>query len=143
MNQPDQRPLIAGAGPTGLSAALFLAGRGHAARIVEQHKAPTPYAKALAVNPRSLELLFAALANADALDRYDALRRPVDRAVVRRVRLLSSIASGESALFRLMRTYLLPQATRTPAIAARMIATLAGLDHGLPQVPAGGALACP
>lgn len=49
--------LIAGAGPTGLAAALFLADRGIRARIVDKAPFPAPHSRALAVNPRTLELL--------------------------------------------------------------------------------------
>jgi 2-polyprenyl-6-methoxyphenol hydroxylase-like FAD-dependent oxidoreductase len=49
--------LIVGAGPTGLAAALFLAERGHRARVVEQATEPSPYSKAFGVNARSLKLL--------------------------------------------------------------------------------------
>ena len=49
--------LIAGAGPTGLAAALFLAERGIKSRIVDPNEQPSTTSKALGVNPRSLELL--------------------------------------------------------------------------------------
>ena len=49
--------LIAGAGPTGLAAALFLSRAGIDCRIVDKAKEPSPWSKALAVNPRTLELL--------------------------------------------------------------------------------------
>lgn len=49
--------LIAGAGPTGLAAALFLARRGVAVRIFDKAPEPATTSKALAVNPRTLELL--------------------------------------------------------------------------------------
>jgi len=49
--------LIAGAGPTGLAAALFLAERGIPVRILEKKLEPSPYSKAFGVNPRTLELL--------------------------------------------------------------------------------------
>lgn len=49
--------LIVGAGPTGLAAALFLTRAGVAVRIIEAAPAPTTTSRALAVNPRSLELL--------------------------------------------------------------------------------------
>jgi len=49
--------LIAGAGPSGLAAALFLARRGVAVRVVDEAAGPTTTSKALAVNPRTLELL--------------------------------------------------------------------------------------
>lgn len=53
----DARPLIVGAGPTGLAAALFLHERGVAARIVDSAPEPAETSKALAFNPRTLELL--------------------------------------------------------------------------------------
>ncbi|UGB39217.1 FAD-dependent oxidoreductase [Frateuria soli] len=49
--------LIAGAGPTGLAAALLLARRGIPVRIVDKSTAPSGHSKALAVNPRTQELL--------------------------------------------------------------------------------------
>lgn len=51
------QPLIIGAGPTGLAAALFLSQRGILPRIVDQAAAPSPYSKAFGVNPRTLSLL--------------------------------------------------------------------------------------
>jgi 2-polyprenyl-6-methoxyphenol hydroxylase-like FAD-dependent oxidoreductase len=50
-------PLIIGAGPTGLAAALFLAKQGVDFRIIDAAHSPSPYSRALAVNPRTLELL--------------------------------------------------------------------------------------
>ncbi|HEV2622034.1 MAG TPA: FAD-dependent monooxygenase [Frateuria sp.] len=49
--------MIAGAGPTGLAAALLLARRGVTVRIVDKAPAPSRTSKALAVNPRTQELL--------------------------------------------------------------------------------------
>ena len=49
--------LIIGAGPTGLAAAIFLAERGHKARIVEKARTISPFSKAFGVNVRSLHLL--------------------------------------------------------------------------------------
>ena len=57
MTAPSVQVLIAGAGPTGLAAALFLARRGVAVRIIDAAAGPTTTSKALAVNPRTLELL--------------------------------------------------------------------------------------
>ncbi len=50
-------PLIVGAGPVGLAAALLLRHAGVAARIIEMAEEPSRHSKALAVNPRTLELL--------------------------------------------------------------------------------------
>lgn len=52
----DADVLIAGAGPTGLAAALFLTRRGRRVRVFDPGP-PTETSRALVVNPRSLELL--------------------------------------------------------------------------------------
>ncbi|WP_430392260.1 FAD-dependent oxidoreductase [Dyella sp. 20L07] len=49
--------LIAGAGPTGLAAGLFLVRRGMSVRIIDLAPQPSIYSKALAVNSRTLEVL--------------------------------------------------------------------------------------
>ena len=49
--------LIVGAGPAGLTAALELARRGRAARVIDNDGEPTPESRALGVNARTLELL--------------------------------------------------------------------------------------
>jgi len=51
------RPLIVGAGPTGLAAALFLSAKGITPRVVDQAAEPARESRALVVNPRVLELL--------------------------------------------------------------------------------------
>jgi 2-polyprenyl-6-methoxyphenol hydroxylase-like FAD-dependent oxidoreductase len=53
----QERPIIVGAGPVGLGAALFLARQGQPVRVVELRDEPTTHSKALAVNPRTLDLL--------------------------------------------------------------------------------------
>ena len=52
--QPDV--LVVGAGPTGLAAALMLAHRRVAVRIIDTAEAPSTTSKALAVNSRTLEV---------------------------------------------------------------------------------------
>ncbi len=52
----DKQILIAGAGPSGLSAALFLTELGYRPRIIDKKTTISPYSKALGVNPRTLEL---------------------------------------------------------------------------------------
>jgi len=49
--------LIAGAGPTGLAAALVLANKGIACRIIDKRVAPAQESRAQVMNPRALELL--------------------------------------------------------------------------------------
>ncbi|MBV8107884.1 MAG: FAD-dependent monooxygenase [Hyphomicrobiales bacterium] len=53
----NDQPLIIGAGPTGLAAALFLSRKGIPSRIVDQTAEPAKESRAQVVNPRSLELL--------------------------------------------------------------------------------------
>ena len=53
----QDRPLIVGAGPVGLGAALFLARQGRVARVVEMRDEPSQQSRALAVNPRTLDIL--------------------------------------------------------------------------------------
>lgn len=57
MGAPSPQVLIVGAGPSGLAAALFLTRRGVPVRIIDAAAGPTTTSKALAVNPRTLELL--------------------------------------------------------------------------------------
>jgi 2-polyprenyl-6-methoxyphenol hydroxylase-like FAD-dependent oxidoreductase len=56
MSHQDQ-PVIVGAGPVGLGAALFLAQQGRVARVVEMRDEPCQQSRALAVNPRTLDIL--------------------------------------------------------------------------------------
>jgi 2-polyprenyl-6-methoxyphenol hydroxylase-like FAD-dependent oxidoreductase len=56
MSHQDQ-PVIVGAGPVGLGAALFLARQGRVARVVEMRNEPAQQSRALAVNPRTLDVL--------------------------------------------------------------------------------------
>jgi 2-polyprenyl-6-methoxyphenol hydroxylase-like FAD-dependent oxidoreductase len=49
--------LVVGAGPVGLAAALFLRKQGLKPRIIEKSTESTIYSKALAINPRSLDIL--------------------------------------------------------------------------------------
>lgn len=52
-----QPVLIAGAGPTGLAAALLLARADISCRVVEKELEPSPWSRALAINPRTLGIL--------------------------------------------------------------------------------------
>lgn len=49
--------LIAGAGPTGLTAAVELFRRGFAPRIIDRNDGPTPLSKAVGINAHSLDIL--------------------------------------------------------------------------------------
>ncbi|MEC9369620.1 MAG: NAD(P)/FAD-dependent oxidoreductase, partial [Pseudomonadota bacterium] len=56
---PSRKPsiLVVGAGPAGLTAAIELRRRGFAPRIIEQDKGPHVESRAIAINPRSLDIL--------------------------------------------------------------------------------------
>ena len=77
--------------------------------------------------------VFAQLARAGRLPEYDRLRRPVDRRVVRRVELLSRVVNAASWPWRFLRTCIFPVALRLPFLQARMVPTVTGLDHQLPD----------
>ena len=66
---------------------------------------------------------------ADRLDDYDRLRRPVDAAVVRNVRALTSVVRSTSPTADLARRMLLPVATRLPFVLNRALRIGMGLDH--------------
>jgi len=53
----DTMVLVAGAGPTGMTLALELARRGVGCRVIEKAEAPARTSRALAIQPRTLELL--------------------------------------------------------------------------------------
>jgi len=52
-----QLPLVVGAGPVGTAAAMFLARAGVATRIIDKATEKSTQSRALAVNPRTLEIL--------------------------------------------------------------------------------------
>lgn len=74
----DVAVLIAGAGPIGLTAAIELARNGVACRIVDPLLEPPQYAKAVGVQPRTLELF----------ERMGAVRQVLDAAVQMRGQLV-------------------------------------------------------
>lgn len=118
---PDDLPvLIAGAGPTGLAAALFLTRRGVPVRILDIAPEPTSTSKALGVNPRTLKLLeetgvtAAILAEAQPLQRLRLHRQGHELAV---------IAPDWTALGAGHPMAVLPQA-RTETLLAEALAAL-------------------
>jgi len=66
--------IIAGAGPTGLTAAIELARRGIIARVVDRKPSPSPLSRAVGINPRSLKLLEANGVTAQLLERGIKIR---------------------------------------------------------------------
>ncbi|MDE1674002.1 FAD-dependent monooxygenase [Nocardia gipuzkoensis] len=70
--------LIAGAGPVGLTAAIELAGRGVSCRIVDALLEPPRYAKAVGIQPRTLEVF----------EGLGVLRRILDSAIQLRGQLV-------------------------------------------------------
>jgi 2-polyprenyl-6-methoxyphenol hydroxylase-like FAD-dependent oxidoreductase len=84
--------------------------------------------------------LFSELVRANRLSEYDRLRRSVDLQVVRRVEFLSRIASAESAFYRFVQAFVFPIAIKVPFVHTRMVATVTGLDHELPQVTSAGTM---
>ena len=67
--------LIAGAGPVGLAAAVELQRRGFTPRIIDRDGGPSPESRALAVSPRTLDLLEPSGAAALMLERMHRVRR--------------------------------------------------------------------
>jgi 2-polyprenyl-6-methoxyphenol hydroxylase-like FAD-dependent oxidoreductase len=74
--------------------------------------------------------VFSRLVKMQQMHRYESLRQPVDRQVMKRVELLSRMARGESFAARFFRS-LLPSAVKIPPFYHRMLATIMGLDHPL------------
>jgi hypothetical protein len=57
----------------------------------------------------------------------------VDRRVVRRVELLSRLASAESGFMRFLRRFVFPPGLKLPFVHGLMVRTVSGLDHELPD----------
>lgn len=65
----------------------------------------------------------------DRLDDYDRLRRPIDAAVVRNVRALTSAVRSTSASADQLRRFMIPMIARTPFLLHRILRVGMGLDH--------------
>ena len=78
--------------------------------------------------------VLAELAHKGELDRYGAMRRRVDRRVVRKIALISRLAAAEPVVLGVLRTIGLPIALRLPIARQIMRRTVMGLDHDLTTV---------
>lgn len=78
--------------------------------------------------------VFAQLARAGRLSEYDGMRHRVDARVVRDVSLLSRVADAGSAVFRVLRAKVFPEAIRTALVQSKMASRLTGLDHPAPEI---------
>lgn len=116
--RPPIQVLIAGAGPTGLAAALFLARAGVSVRIVDPLEQPIATSKALGVNPRTLNLLEETGVTAAILAEARVMR---GLSIHRRGRPLAEIALNGSALGAKHPMVILSQA-RTEALMAAALA---------------------
>ena len=112
--------LIAGAGPVGLAAALFLTRRGVSVRIVDPSTEPTRTSKALGVNPRTLKLL----EDTGVTAAIEAEAQPMRALRLhRRGRPLADLAIDRAALGADHRMVILPQA-RSEALLTDALADL-------------------
>lgn len=112
--------LIAGAGPVGLAAGLFLARRGVPVRIIDPAPEPTRTSKALGVNPRTLALL----ADTGVTAAIEAEAQPMRALRIHRQgRRLADIVIDWNALGADHRMAILPQA-RSEALLADALAKL-------------------
>jgi 2-polyprenyl-6-methoxyphenol hydroxylase-like FAD-dependent oxidoreductase len=75
--------------------------------------------------------VFSELVRTRHVHRYEGLRKPVDRAVVKRVERLSRVVRGESLLARMIRSAAIPLLTRLPALQRLVLPAITGLDHDL------------
>jgi 2-polyprenyl-6-methoxyphenol hydroxylase-like FAD-dependent oxidoreductase len=75
--------------------------------------------------------VFSELVRRGQLERYERLRKNVDRAVVNRVERLSRIVRGESLIARMIRSAATPLLSTLPALQRRVLPAITGLDHDL------------
>ncbi|MDF2939661.1 MAG: Pentachlorophenol monooxygenase [Gammaproteobacteria bacterium] len=60
--------LVIGSGPVGLAHAIELSRLGHPVRIIDKNPEPSPYSKAIVINPKTLSLLEASGASAKLIE---------------------------------------------------------------------------
>lgn len=124
----EPQVLIAGAGPTGLAAALFLTRRGVAVRIIDPLDKPITTSKALGVNPRTLKLL-EDTGLTSAIEAEAQVMRALR--IHRRGKELATLTIDWAALGAEHRMVILPQA-RTEALMTQALADLGvRIERGL------------
>ncbi|MGP4020451.1 FAD-dependent oxidoreductase [Saccharopolyspora sp. 5N708] len=74
MNIESGGTLVVGAGPTGLTVATELIGRGHPVRVIDRGERPHPHSRAIVLWPRALEALRRCGAADEIVDRALALK---------------------------------------------------------------------
>jgi 2-polyprenyl-6-methoxyphenol hydroxylase-like FAD-dependent oxidoreductase len=129
MSHQDQ-PIIVGAGPVGLGAALFLARQGRVARVVEMSAEPSQQSRALAVNPRTLDILEATGITSRMLE----LGSRIHGACFCRQRRLSGRLSFAGMHPRYPFIFALSQATSERLLAEALEAAGGEVERGLKMV---------
>lgn len=76
---------------------------------------------------------FAEALIADRLDRYHAIRHPIDAAVVRRIRRATEVVIGETPTERTLRS-LAPKVLKLRPMQKMMLRMLSGTDHPIPTI---------
>lgn len=133
--------LVAGAGPTGLSAALFLHARGVTPRIVDRLPEPTTRSKAFGVNPRTLSLHRETGATERMLERGRRLSRASLWRGGRRVARIDLTRAGGEFPFMLV----LPQAETEEILTAVLAERGIPVERGVEVrsvVPGGDCAEC-
>jgi 2-polyprenyl-6-methoxyphenol hydroxylase-like FAD-dependent oxidoreductase len=120
-------PMIAGAGPVGLGAALFLARLGHATRVIEERHEPARESKALAVNPRTLEILEAT----GVTERMLAFGLPIRGALLHRGEKVVAHLSFEGLHPKYPYMLALSQATTERLLAQALEAAGGSVERGV------------
>jgi 2-polyprenyl-6-methoxyphenol hydroxylase-like FAD-dependent oxidoreductase len=73
--------------------------------------------------------VFTRLVRAGEMTRYEALRRGVDKGIVKKIELLSRTVMGKTAFARIVRFVLLQWLMPTPLFRGQFLRTVTGLDH--------------
>lgn len=115
--------LIVGAGPTGLTAAIELARRGYAPRVIDKDNGPAAESRALGINPRTLAILEPTRASARLIAAGTKVRAAEFHTATRDLFRIDIASVGGRYPFILM----LPQSE----VEAIMVEVLAGFGIGV------------